>query len=214
MSTDALTINEEVETVSIPTRPSMKERQWHLREDAILDAATDLLKSKGFNAMTLEDITEAIGISRPTLYQHFKSKEDVATKVAIRNLDSVIDLIRSLDATKPASERLKTFCCEIVKMRFDPTRIPMYDLTRIKLSQACHNPELRLLEQQLIERLVKIVQEAQQDGDVWAGVRPEMLVLVTTGFLKNFDLDGWVKEGKTTPAEVQQVLEKLMFGHP
>ena len=67
MSTDALTINEEVETVSIPTRPSMKERQWHLREDAILDAATDLLKSKGFNAMTLEDITEAIGISRPTL---------------------------------------------------------------------------------------------------------------------------------------------------
>ena len=50
---------------------SLKERQWKLREDAILDAVAELLSTKGYNAMTMDDIANLVGISKATLYLHF-----------------------------------------------------------------------------------------------------------------------------------------------
>src|SRR5579862_9671726 len=87
-------------------RPSMKERQWQLRQDAILDAACELLRTKGFNAMTLEDVTEAIGISRPTLYQHFKSKEDILMHISAKCRWQAVEFMDSQDSQRKAIDRL------------------------------------------------------------------------------------------------------------
>ena len=211
MKSDELTETVETEVATPTVRPSMKERQWQLRENAILDAATELLKTKGFNAMTLEDITEAIGISRPTLYLHFKSKEDVATRVATRNLCCVCTIFESLNPTDSPGERLRTFCRKAIEMRFDPTRIPMYDLTRIKLSQACHNPELRQLEHDFYGAFADLIREAQESGEVWTGIRPEIMVLIATGFMKNLEIEVMVEESTTTPTEIEQALLQLFF---
>lgn len=48
-------------------KPSLKERQWKLREDAVLDAASELMLDKGYNAMTMDDIANHVGISKATL---------------------------------------------------------------------------------------------------------------------------------------------------
>jgi AcrR family transcriptional regulator len=211
MKSDELTETVETEVVTPAVRPSMKERQWQLREDAILDAATELLKTKGFNAMTLEDITEAIGISRPTLYLHFKSKEDVATRVATRNLCCVRTIFDSLDPTQSPGQRLRMFSRKAMEIRFDPTRIPMYDLTRIKLSQACHDVELRKLEDGFYASLAELIREGQESGEIWNGVRPEILALLAVGFLKSLEIEVMVEDGRTTPAEIEQTLERLFF---
>ncbi|MGC8140544.1 TetR/AcrR family transcriptional regulator, partial [Salmonella enterica] len=58
---------------------------YKLRENAILDAATSVLGSKGYDLMTMDDVAGAVGISKPSLYKHFKSKEEI--------LDAVIDRI-------------------------------------------------------------------------------------------------------------------------
>ena len=55
------------------------------RKNEILDTAEQLFASKGFDNTSTNDIINAIGIARGTLYHHFKSKEDI--------LDSVIDRI-------------------------------------------------------------------------------------------------------------------------
>jgi len=211
MAPDELTIAVESKDYPCAARPSMKERQWQLREDAILDAATELLKTKGFNAMTLEDITESIGISRPTLYQHFKSKEDLASRVVIRNLCTVCGILGTLNLSLPAGERLRVFLRRAVAMRFDSTRIAMYDMTRIKFSQSKDCPELRRLELEFAESLAKLIGEAQAEGAVWGRVRPEILVLIVMGFIKNLEIDVQVAEGKTTPAEIEDALEHLVF---
>ena len=55
------------------------------RKNEILDTAEQLFASKGFDNTSTNDIINAIGIARGTLYHHFRSKEDI--------LDSVIDRI-------------------------------------------------------------------------------------------------------------------------
>lgn len=78
------------------------------RKEEILDAAEKLFGTKGFDHTSTNDILEAVGIARGTLYYHFKSKEEI--------LDGVIERISNrlmLDAGKvirdtelPVLERL------------------------------------------------------------------------------------------------------------
>jgi AcrR family transcriptional regulator len=192
-------------------RLSMKERQWRLRQDAILDAAVELIQTKGYNAMTLEDITEAIGISRPTLYLHFKSKEDVATHVVIRNLCDIRALLAGIDPSLSPGEKLKEFTHIAVERRFDKSRLAMYDLTRIKLTQRDDSPELRDHECAVAEGLGELLTEAQKTGEIWSAVKPELLVMMLFGFLKNLEIDRLIEDGKTTKQEVEDAFLKLLF---
>ncbi len=47
------------------------------RRQDILDAARALFLHHGFPKVTLVDIAEAVGVSRPTLYQSFANKEEI-----------------------------------------------------------------------------------------------------------------------------------------
>ena len=55
------------------------------RKNEILDVAEQLFAARGFDNTSTNDIINAIGVARGTLYHHFKSKEEV--------LDAVIDRI-------------------------------------------------------------------------------------------------------------------------
>ncbi len=44
---------------------------------AVLEAAAKLFAQRGFGGTNLQDIADALGISRPALYYYFKSKDDI-----------------------------------------------------------------------------------------------------------------------------------------
>jgi AcrR family transcriptional regulator len=46
------------------------------QRERILDAIADVVSLAGYQAMSVEDIIAAAGVSRRTFYDHFKSKED------------------------------------------------------------------------------------------------------------------------------------------
>src|SRR5471030_1192192 len=147
-------------------RPSMKERQRQLREDAILDAAVEFLQTKGFNAMTLEDITEAIVISRPTLYQHFSSKEDVLIHVGIRNLKMTSERLKSMDPSRPAADRLNEFLGWSIDRKFGEHREIFYDMTRLVLSCGGGHPSLAEPQLAFMKDLEELIVQAQAQGGV------------------------------------------------
>ncbi len=48
----------------------------------LLDAARDLIRAKGFNATTVDDICKAAGVTKGSFFHHFESKEDLAVQGA------------------------------------------------------------------------------------------------------------------------------------
>ncbi len=54
------------------------------REDAIVEAVTQLLAEKGFESMTLDEVAAQVGIAKASLYKHFPSKEDLAAEAMAR----------------------------------------------------------------------------------------------------------------------------------
>ncbi|GHD64283.1 TetR/AcrR family transcriptional regulator [Jeongeupia chitinilytica] len=92
--------------MSIIAKLSFKDQAFKLREQAVLDATTRLLASKGFDLMTMDDVAGEAGLSKPSLYKHFRSKEDLATEVMIRLLDGALDFLAAQDASLGPRARL------------------------------------------------------------------------------------------------------------
>jgi AcrR family transcriptional regulator len=93
--------------MSIFGRLSFKDQAFQLREDAILDAATRILASKGFDLMTMDDVATEVGISKPSLYKHFKSKDDLVGAAMIRLIDGALTFLDELPADLDALGRLR-----------------------------------------------------------------------------------------------------------
>lgn len=57
--------------------PSLQDRKQEFVRAAIWDAAIDLFTVKGFDHTTVEEISEAAGVSRRTFFRYFTSKNDL-----------------------------------------------------------------------------------------------------------------------------------------
>jgi len=79
------------------------------RRDDLIDAAMRVFYKCGFHTSSLDDILEEGGISRPTLYNHFKSKDELII-AAMRRRDEIFRnrLMKYVDSKgKTPSERLE-----------------------------------------------------------------------------------------------------------
>lgn len=63
---------------AIPAKvTSIKTRKQQVVRDALSAAALDLFLTRGFEAVTVEEIANAAGVSRRTFFRYYESKEDV-----------------------------------------------------------------------------------------------------------------------------------------
>ena len=47
------------------------------RRDQLLDVALEVFATAGFHGASMNEIAEAAGVTKPVLYQHFDSKNDL-----------------------------------------------------------------------------------------------------------------------------------------
>ncbi len=52
----------------------------------IIKAAIDVISEKGYNETKMADIATLVGITAPSIYKHFKNKEDILFSIALANM--------------------------------------------------------------------------------------------------------------------------------
>jgi AcrR family transcriptional regulator len=72
------------------------------RRAAIMEAAIKLFSERGFRGTTTRALAEAVGVTEPVLYEHFKSKRDLYE--AIVNVKSREGLARATELLKPYAD--------------------------------------------------------------------------------------------------------------
>ncbi|MFI6948362.1 TetR family transcriptional regulator [Streptomyces sp. NPDC050422] len=86
----------------VSSRPevTMAQRKRQLVSDELTESALQLLALKGFDAVTIDEIVTAAGVSKRTFFRYFASKEDVV----VQFLADMGTGIRAELAARPAGE--------------------------------------------------------------------------------------------------------------
>ncbi|MGM1064090.1 TetR family transcriptional regulator [Saccharothrix sp. Mg75] len=84
-------------------RPPLRERKKQHTRDALVATALDLFTERGFSGATLDELCDAVDVSKRTFFRYFGSKEDVATATSQDMWARFLDELRAAD---PAAEPL------------------------------------------------------------------------------------------------------------
>src|SRR5258705_2097535 len=75
------------------SRSSIKEQIQRVREQAIVAAVNRLLATKGYDAMTVDEVAAEAGMAKASLYKLFTSKEELAGAAMVGVLDRAPALV-------------------------------------------------------------------------------------------------------------------------
>ncbi len=92
---------------SLPTKVSFKEQMHLAREEAILQSTCRLLGEKAYDAMTMDDVANAVGIAKASLYKHFSSKEELCCAAMVQILERVRAYLDGLPSELAPIEKLQ-----------------------------------------------------------------------------------------------------------
>lgn len=183
--------------------PTLRERQRQVREDAILDAARDLLAEEGYGDMSMDDVASRVGISKATLYQHFASKDELVTRVVVRSMQRGLDEMANQDPSLPAIVRLEQALRQGLRRKIGIWA------ARVSLpTTIAHQPQYREQRRLMIAALSKLVDEAKAQGDTRADV-PTMVVVEALLSLYRVAVGDLVAEAGYAPDEVSRFLVSL-----
>lgn len=78
------------------------------REAALHGAATRLFRERGFHATSMQDLAEALGMNRGSLYHYIESKDDLLWAIVSGALERLDARVRpEIESDAPAGERLR-----------------------------------------------------------------------------------------------------------
>ena len=194
-----------------PGRPTLKERQWQLREDAILDAASELMGSKGYTAMTMDDVANLVGISKATLYQHFPSKHDLVVSVACRTIDRAYERMSAIDPTLPAQERVSLLIDTLVHVRYGPDSPPVIEAVGELVEVLGSDHPYMQKERRNREFILEVLRDAEKAKATIPGLSVEVAVHVVIGALRCIEMERVVGEGRLGPGMIADSIKRMLL---
>lgn len=116
------------------TRSSKSKRQ------AILEAAKRAFLAHGYSGASMESIAEAAPVSKPTLYSHFKGKQELFAAVIAGECETLLNtLARSQAEIREPAVALRTIARAFVDLIYAEDALNLY---RLIISEQQNFPEL------------------------------------------------------------------------
>lgn len=144
-----------------------------VRRDAILDVAERLIRTSGYDRMSVQEIQDELGVSRGAIYHYFGSKGDILEAVIERMTDTVLAFIEPIvrDPDLPPVTKLQRVFAVASQWKAERKDL-MLGVARAWYSD--HNALVRdRLKRLVIRRLTPLIadvlQEGKADGDFDVG---------------------------------------------
>ncbi len=182
--------------------------------DRILLKALALFSDRGYDATSVREICEAAGVTKPTLYHFYGSKEGVYRALVEGTLDEYREGVRAIvEAKGTVSERLK----QIARGHFAYT-LQRPELVRFLLG-LIHNPpgsapstEFHRLYDEVLSQYARLIQEGVDDGALAPGSAGVRLLVFSGAMIEA--IHGFLFAGRPelTPELADTLVDTILRG--
>lgn len=113
---------------------------YNPKRQAILDAAKRAFIAHGYSGASMEAIAEAAPVSKPTLYNHFKGKQELFAAVIAGQCESLLNTLSGVQTgLSDPVEGLKAIAGAFVNLVYTNEAMQLY---RLIIAEQQHFPEL------------------------------------------------------------------------
>jgi AcrR family transcriptional regulator len=175
---------------------SFKQLDRSLRKQAIIDTAAELFHKKGYSSTSLDDVSKALGITKPALYHYVENKNELLTIIYTQAFENIFkDTYEISNMDLPPDKKLRRI------VRHHITNIIMKDLFMFSVffSEESQLPKkdftkIREEKRRYTELIEKIIEEGMTKG-LFKKTDPKLRVHAILGMC-NW-IYKWYKVGKT-----------------
>jgi AcrR family transcriptional regulator len=135
-----------------PVAPSSRAEQALRTRARILEVALCLFSDKGYDATSLQDIADEMGLTKPAIYYHYKGKGEILRDIAEPARRAAADLMARVRAARTAAERVDTMIDGLVEIL-----IARRDVMRIVAQQPAMREDMHaaLGAERLVENMIE-----------------------------------------------------------
>ncbi|MEO7001314.1 MAG: TetR/AcrR family transcriptional regulator [Ktedonobacterales bacterium] len=159
-------------------------------QSLILRQARQLFMQRGFADVSVGEVAEAVGVTKPTLYYHFQSKEGLYSAVLCELMREIGSYLRAIIGRDLSTrDRLR----EIAEGYFLHANTTMELMLRD--TQELIGPEraaevFAAYQREMFDPMLDLMRDGAQRGELRAGVDPNLLARAFLGLLDTFNEPG------------------------
>jgi AcrR family transcriptional regulator len=173
---------------------ALRERRKQMLRDEILDAARALLSEKGYAAMFMDELAAQVGISKPTLYSHFPTKDEIVVATAVREMERFITLIENDADGQTPLQRLIFLMRKLIRFHLEKEAIEPQSWTPELFQLLCTREDALKCIRRIDTAIAALVEAGVASGEIDAQLDP---ATVASAF---YALGGAVRHGRFTRA--------------
>ena len=196
------------------SRTTKKEVLAAFRTNEILAATRRLMEQKGVDSLTMDEIAQAAGVAKGTIYLYFQSKDELVQALLSQVGDNIaMDLEAILASPHPPEDKLR----QVVLLLFQYVErerelFPLYlrELVRSKSSKAARSTWMQKLEERIVGLLTRLFSEGIASKK-FINVNPRLLAYVLKGMVRAVGYYQMTVPHRDAIQEGLPVLQQLMI---
>jgi AcrR family transcriptional regulator len=189
-------------TTPIPARP---------REAELHAAATRLFRQRGYHATSMQDLGEALGMNRGSLYHYINGKDELLWAILNRALDVLeVRVLPILDSDEPAVDRLTGAIREHLRVAAD--HVDELSLIQIELRALDRDRQREIIDRR--NAYENRWRAAIEDGIADGSLQPFDVRLAGIGILSacNWFTQWYRPDGRLSVDEIADAFSELFLG--
>jgi AcrR family transcriptional regulator len=185
------------------------------REEEALDAAMRVFWEKGYEGASLDDLTQAMGINRSSLYSSFGDKEALFRRVITRYGEGPLTFLWEALRQPTARAVIEALLLGTLKFLSDPSHPP--GCLTLQAGLACSADAERVKKTVIdwrcggLAQIQKRMQQAKKDGDLLPHVDPKDLARYVAILMNGLGVQA---VNGATPAEMSRVVQMALRSMP
>lgn len=187
-------------------------KQGQGRKAEILEFATHLFSVRGFHGTRMDDVADAAGLNKATVYHYYESKAELLFDLCVASLEDALAKLQTADPELPAAQALEHYIASVLSVIADaPERGLVYFQESPFLDEWLSGEQVsqvRDLERSFELHLRGIAERGVEDG-TFRHFDPRLVALAVSG-MTNWFCRWYHPEGPQGPEEIAAEFTRLL----
>ena len=182
------------------------------RRRRIIASAIKVFGEKGFQNATIAEIAKDAGIGDATIYEYFKSKEDMLLKIPVEMTKELIPQIKEhMMGIKGAFNKLRKYIWWYINFLEKNPGYGSIVLLELKTSKAYISTEAYQSARNFYQIILDIIKEGQEEGLIKKEINIYLIRSICVGAIEHIIIRWLLKDRKYSPTQYADELADLLI---